>query len=103
MRQNLLFLRIHAKDRLTKKTETVSIVGMGYVGLCTAATFASRGINTIGIDIDEDRIGQIQRGKAPLCEPQLDQILSRVVKRKLLKATTAISIPTHTDAIFLAV
>ncbi len=74
---------------------SVSIVGMGYVGLCTAATFASRGIKTIGIDIDEDRIGQIQRGKAPLHEP--------VVKRKLLKATTDTSEAVSTDASFLTV
>ncbi len=88
---------------MKEQSYSVSIVGMGYVGLCTAATFASRGIKTIGIDIDEDRIGQIQRGKAPLREPQLNQILSRVVKRKLLKATTDISNATDTDASFLTV
>ena len=88
---------------MKEQSYSVSIVGMGYVGLCTAATFARRGIKTIGIDIDEDRIGQIQRGKAPLREPQLDQILSRVVKRKLLKPTTDISTATDTDASFLTV
>jgi len=31
----------------------VSVIGMGYVGLCTSAAFASRGIRTVGIDINE--------------------------------------------------
>jgi len=52
---------------------------MGYVGLCTAATFASAGIKTIGIDIDLERIRQIQKGKAPLHEPQLDEMLNKAV------------------------
>src|SRR5216117_3941309 len=76
---------------------------MGYVGLCTAATFASRGIRTIGIDIDQARVEQIRRGKAPLHEPQLDSILKNVVRKKLLDATSDISVAAHTDTTFLTV
>jgi UDPglucose 6-dehydrogenase len=86
-----------------KSRFSVSIVGMGYVGLCTAATFASRGIKTVGIDIDEERVRQIQKGKAPLHEPQLDQMLKRAVKRKLLHATTNVSNVTNTSTSFLTV
>ncbi|HEV2119173.1 MAG TPA: UDP-glucose/GDP-mannose dehydrogenase family protein [Candidatus Bathyarchaeia archaeon] len=86
-----------------KSTSAISIVGMGYVGLCTAATFASRGIKTIGIDIDEARIEQIQRGKAPLHEPQLEGMLKRAVKQKLLGATNHISGAGETDTTFLTV
>ncbi len=56
---------------------SVSIIGMGYVGLCTSAAFASKGIRTLGIDIDEKRIEQIQQGRAPLHEPQLDSMLKK--------------------------
>src|SRR5216683_5362115 len=76
---------------------------MGYVGLCTAATFASRGIKTIGIDIDEARIEQIRKGKAPLHEPQLGEMLKRVVKKELLDATTDVSRVTNTRSSFLTV
>jgi len=76
---------------------------MGYVGLCTAATFASRGIRTIGIDIDQARVEQIRKGKAPLHEPQLDTMLKNAVKKKLLDATSEISVAADTETTFLAV
>src|SRR5712692_1042245 len=76
---------------------------MGYVGLFTAATFASRGIQTIGIDIDQARVEQIRKGKAPLHEPQLDTMLKNAVKKKLLDATSEISIAADTDTTFLTV
>src|SRR2546428_1126834 len=76
---------------------------MGYVGLCTAATFASRGIRTIGIDIDQTRVEQIRRGKAPLHEPQLDTMLKIAVKNKLLDATSEITSAMDTDTTFLTV
>jgi UDPglucose 6-dehydrogenase len=76
---------------------------MGYVGLCTAATFASRGIQTIGIDIDNARVQQIRNGKAPLHEPQLDPMLRRAVQNKLLDATNDISRAIDTSMTFLTV
>jgi UDPglucose 6-dehydrogenase len=88
---------------LKTKTAAVSIVGMGYVGLCTAATFASRGIRTIGIDIDEERIDHIRKGNAPIHEPQLDTMLKNAVKDKLLEATTDITYVADTDTTFLTV
>ena len=88
---------------MKSRSEAVSIVGMGYVGLCTAATFASRGIRTVGVDIDEARVEQIRRGKAPLHEPQLDTLLKHAVKSKLLEATSDISSANDTDMTFLTV
>ncbi len=88
---------------LKSKLAAVSIVGMGYVGLCTAATFASRGIRTIGIDIDEARVDQIRKGKAPLHEPQLDAMLKKAIRSKLLAASSDISSAAHTDTTFLTV
>jgi len=82
---------------------SVSFVGMGYVGLCTAAAFASRGFHTVGIDIDEKKIEQIQHGIAPLYEPQLDGVLKKAVKKKLLVATSDISQAVNTSSTFLTV
>src|SRR2546427_8825625 len=81
----------------------VSVIGMGYVGLCTSAAFASKGIRTVGIDIDEKRIERIQQGRAPLYEPQLDSMLKKAVRKKLLTATNDISQATHTSSTFLTV
>jgi len=85
------------------KLAAVSIVGMGYVGLCTAASFASRGIRTIGIDIDHEKVEQIRKGRAPLHEPQLDNILRKAVKDRLLDATTDMSSAADTNTTFLTV
>ncbi len=71
--------------------------------MCTAVAFASRGIRTIGIDMDEERIRQILKGEAPLHEPQLDEMLKKVVRKKLLDATSDISLATDTRTSFLTV
>src|SRR5690242_4908009 len=76
---------------------------MGYVGLCTAATFASRSFRTVGIDIDQERIRQIRNGKAPFHEPQLDGMLEKAVKNKTLDATTDISAVRDTRITFVTV
>ena len=81
----------------------VSIVGLGYVGLCTAATFASRGIRTIGIDINQERVDKISKGKTPVHEPQLDSLIKAVVKKKFLEASSDISTAAGTGITFLTV
>jgi UDPglucose 6-dehydrogenase len=89
--------------KLKTKSNAVSIVGMGYVGLCTAATFASRNIRTIGIDIDQERIQQIRKGRAPVHEPRLDDMLRKAVRAKLLDANSDISRAAGTSTTFLTV
>ncbi len=88
---------------MKRRSDAVSIVGMGYVGLCTAATFASRGIQTLGIDVDEARVEQIRKGKAPVREPQLERLLKNAVGKKLLDATSDISKVADTETTFLTV
>jgi len=88
---------------MKRNTHSISIIGLGYVGLCTAATFASRGIRTIGVDIDEARVDQIRKGKAPLREPQLDAMLRKAVRSRLLAASSDISSAADTDTTFLTV
>ena len=76
---------------------------MGYVGLCTAATLASRSFRTVGIDIDQERIQQIRKGKAPFHEPQLGSMLEKAVKTKMLDATSDISAARDTRITFVTV
>jgi len=47
---------------------SVSIIGLGYVGLTTAACFASRGIRVVGIDVDETRVRKIRKGEPVIME-----------------------------------
>lgn len=66
----------------------VSIVGAGYVGLCTGVGLASLGNRVICVDTDEKKISMIRNGKAPIFEKGLDEKLPDVVRGGMLEATT---------------
>jgi GDP-mannose 6-dehydrogenase len=56
--------------------ETVSFVGLGVVGLVTQACVASRGINTIGVDSNNDKLKNLRSGKLPFYEPKLKEVMN---------------------------
>lgn len=66
-------------------------MGMGYIGLPTAALIASRGIDVLGVDINQKVIETINKGGIHIVEPALDGLVKNVVERKLLKASTTAS------------
>jgi len=66
----------------------ISIIGLGYVGLPTAAVIADKGINVIGIDINSDVVERVNRGEVQLLEPGLNTLVKRVIKSGKLQATT---------------
>ena len=55
----------------------ISVIGLGKLGLCSAACFASRGHNVIGVDSNRRHVLELQRGKCPLDEPDLEELLGR--------------------------
>ena len=67
---------------------TVSVIGLGYIGLPTAAMFASRKINVIGVDISQHAVDTINEGKIHIVEPDLDMLVSAAVTAGFLRATT---------------
>ena len=64
----------------------VSIIGSGYVGLCTGVCLANRGYNVILSDIDEKKVDLINRGVPPLYDPKLEAMLRHVRDSGNLKA-----------------
>lgn len=80
--------------------ETVSVVGLGYIGLPTAAMFASRKKQVIGVDVSQHAVDTINKGKIHIVEPELDMIVSAAVKEGYLKAVTT---PEPADAFLIAV
>ncbi|MBL4680763.1 MAG: UDP-N-acetyl-D-mannosamine dehydrogenase [Pseudomonadales bacterium] len=78
----------------------VSIIGLGYIGLPTAAMFASRGLDVIGVDVSEQTVETINQGKIHIIEPDLDMIVQSAVTLGKLKATTT---PEPADAFLIAV
>lgn len=85
---------------MTRTRQTISVIGLGYVGLPTAATFASRGLQVIGVDIRQDAVDRIRSGQAHFIEPDLDIVLRAVVTSGNLRATT---VPEPADAFLIAV
>lgn len=79
---------------------TVSVVGLGYIGLPTAAVIASRRKKVIGIDVNEHAVNTINRGDIHIVEPELDIIVHAAVEQGYLRATTT---PEPADAFLVAV
>ena len=66
----------------------ISIFGLGYVGSVSAACFARDGHEVIGVDVNPLKVEIINSGKSPIVEPQLEELISKAVAEKLLRATT---------------
>lgn len=66
----------------------ISIVGTGYVGLSTGVGFASKGHGVICVDIDDNKIGLINKGEPPIYEPKMGDYLKKAIGQGKLKATS---------------
>lgn len=80
--------------------ETISVIGLGYIGLPTAAMFASRKKKVIGVDVNKKAVDTINDGKIHIVEPELDMIVNAAVTEGYLKAVLA---PEPADAFLIAV
>lgn len=79
---------------------TLSVIGLGYIGLPTAAVFASRKIKVVGVDVNQKAIDIINEGKIHIVEPDLDIAVHSAVTEGFLKATIT---PEAADAFIVAV
>ena len=68
----------------------VVMMGLGYIGLPTAALIASRGIKVQGVDVNQSVVDTINEGKIHIVEPALDGLVKHVVEKGLLKASTTV-------------
>jgi UDP-N-acetyl-D-mannosaminuronic acid dehydrogenase len=68
----------------------ISVIGLGYIGLPTAAVFASRGLEVIGVDVNQSAVDIINQGKIHIVEPDLDIVVRSVVSTGNLRATTKV-------------
>ena len=57
----------------------VCVIGLGYVGLPTAASIAAQGVEVIGVDVDAERLSAIGAGAAPTAEGDLRELVRKVV------------------------
>ncbi|WP_429041715.1 UDP-N-acetyl-D-mannosamine dehydrogenase [Aeromonas veronii] len=82
------------------KFETISVVGLGYIGLPTAAVIASNGIRVIGVDVNQHAVDTINQGKIHIVEPGLEDLVKQAVQDGHLSAHTS---PQKADAFLIAV
>lgn len=78
----------------------ISVIGLGYIGLPTAAMFASRKVEVVGVDVNQYAVDMINRGEVHIVEPDLDMVVRAVVREGYLRATT---VPEPADAFLIAV
>lgn len=78
----------------------ICVVGLGYIGLPTAAVFADNGVEVIGVDINPRAVDSINQGKPHISEPDLDVLVRRVVHAGSLRASLEAA---AADAFILAV
>ncbi|MDR6585109.1 UDP-N-acetyl-D-mannosamine dehydrogenase [Herbaspirillum sp. BH-1] len=84
----------------SQQFKTISVIGLGYIGLPTAAVFASRGVKVIGVDVNARAVDTINRGEIHIVEPDLDIVVRAVVTDGALRATT---VAEPADAFLVAV
>lgn len=82
----------------------IAVIGSGYVGLVTGACFAEFGVDVACVDVDADKIAQLNRGQAPIYEPGLEQLIQKNLQAGRLRFTTDLqSAVEPASVVFLAV
>ena len=88
--------------KLREKSIKVAVIGIGYVGLPLAVTFAEAGFHVIGIDPDQHKVDMVKRGKSYILDIT-DEQLAPLVKSGLISATTDYSAVADVQAVSICV
>jgi UDP-N-acetyl-D-mannosaminuronic acid dehydrogenase len=80
--------------------QKICVIGLGYIGLPTACTFADQGIEVVGVDNNPQIITGLQQGKLHLFEPGLEELVQRVLSTGKLRVSSQ---PEPADAFIIAV
>ena len=82
----------------------ITVIGAGYVGLVVAAGLAENGNQVVGVDVDQRKVRALQRGKIPIYEPGLGELVKRNCAEKRLRFTVALAPAVRSsDIVFIAV
>jgi UDP-N-acetyl-D-mannosaminuronic acid dehydrogenase len=82
------------------KFNKLCVIGLGYIGLPTASTFAAHGVDVLGVDINPKVTESLNKGEIHITEPGLDESVSKAVGSKKLRASEK---PAEADAFIIAV
>lgn len=82
------------------RDKTICVIGLGYIGLPTAAVLASRGVRVLGVDVNPHVVEVVNNSSVHIVEPDLDMLVHAAVSQGRLSAS---SVPTTADAFVIAV
>ena len=74
----------------TNPLDSVSVIGLGYIGLPTAAVLAQAGKRVIGVDLNESVVGAVNEGRVPFVEEGLETVVAGAVARERLSAQVTV-------------
>lgn len=83
-----------------ESTQTVCVVGLGYIGLPTAAILAANGNDVTGVDVNPRHVEEINAGRVPFVEPDLESVVAGVVAQGRLRAQADVP---HAESYIVAV
>lgn len=89
-------------DKINNKTAKVGVVGLGYVGLPLAVEKANAGYQTIGFDVQDQKVNMVNEGKNYIGDV-VDENLKKIVEENTLRATTDFSFVKDVDTICICV
>jgi len=82
----------------------IGVIGTGYVGLVSGVAFAETGNKVIGMDIDAAKVDMLTKGKSPIYEPGLEELLQKNLQENRIHFTTSFEdMIQNSDVIFIAV
>ena len=79
----------------------ICVIGLGYIGLPTAAVFSNHKIRVVGVDTNPNVVSTINSGRIHIVEPQLAEVVKKVIKSGFLRATDKVE-PSDTFIIAVA-
>ncbi len=93
------------EEQIASREARLTVIGLGYVGLPVACLFADAGFPVVGLDVDEAKVDAINQGRCPIegKEPDLPELLTRVVGEGQLRATTDYATCEEAQIVLIAV
>lgn len=82
------------------KFQKICVIGLGYIGLPTASTFASHGVNVLGVDVNPHIIETLNKGEIHIHEPGLQEAVTKAIATGNFRAAAK---PEEADAFIIAV
>jgi len=90
------------QEKICNRSLRIAIIGLGYVGLPLAVTFAEAGFRVTGIDVDKQRVDAVKRGQSYISDLASSTLLS-LIKTEKLSFTTDFDVLNEVDAISICV